>query len=155
MSAQFKRRKKVKETQQVPMLLYLWVRYGFDRIEVGSRAKRAGHTHNNDTFAIYPSLQLADPVFQLHHHAAWETKLKEINLNVINGIQGFLTLQNPTREGVHAGGVVDGQHSDARLLFEEINGTSREGLQLLSDLLLIKAVDASLQQPWKQITHSL
>lgn len=65
---------------------------------------------------------------------------------------GFLTLQNPTGEGVHARGVVDGQHSDARLLFDEINGASREGLQLLSDLLLIEAVDAaaaapSLQQP--------
>lgn len=72
----------------------------------------------------------------------------------------FLTLQNPTREGIHAGGVVNGQHSDARLLFEEINGASWEGLQLLSDLLLIEAVDAgaaapSLQKPWRQITHSL
>lgn len=72
----------------------------------------------------------------------------------------FSTVQNHTREGIHAGGVVDGQHSNARLLFEEINGAPREGLQLLSDLLLIEAVDAgaaapSLQQPWRHITHFL
>ncbi len=60
-----------------------------------------------------------------------------------------------TGEGIHAGGVVDGQHSDARLLFEQINGASRKGLQLLPDLLLAEAMNAgvhtasalSLQQP--------
>lgn len=59
-----------------------------------------------------------------------------------------------TREGVHARGVIDGQHGDARLLLEQINGASREGLQLLPDLLLVEAVDAgalSLQQPERNI----
>lgn len=143
------------------MLLYLWVWYGPDSIEVGSRAERSGSTHNDDAFAVCPALQLADSVLQLHHHAAWGTTRKEMNWNVMKEINGVsFTVQNHTREGIHAGGVVDGQHSDAWLLFEEINGASREGLQLLSDLLLIEAVDAgaaapSLQQPWRQITHFL
>lgn len=63
-----------------------------------------------------------------------------------------------TREGVHEGGIADGQHSDARLLFVQINGASRKGLQLLSDLLLVEAMDAGvhtapalpLQQPQRE-----
>lgn len=62
-----------------------------------------------------------------------------------------------TGEGVHARRVVDGQHSNARLLFEQINGASRKGLQLLSNLLRIEAMGAgvhaatalSLQHPWR------
>lgn len=58
----------------------------------------------------------------------------------------------PTREGIHARGVIDGQHCDARLLPQQINGASRKGLQLLSDLLLVEVVDSgafSQQQPWR------
>ncbi len=63
-----------------------------------------------------------------------------------------------TRESVHEGGVVDGQHSNARLLFVQINGASRKGLQLLSDLFLVEAMDAGvhtapalpLQQPHRK-----
>lgn len=58
-----------------------------------------------------------------------------------------------TGEGVHTGGVIDGQHGDARLLLEQINGASGEGLQLLPDLLLVEAVDAGAlsQQPERNI----
>lgn len=60
-----------------------------------------------------------------------------------------------TREGIHAGGIVDGEHGDAGLLLEQVNGASRKGLQLLRDLVLVEAMDAgvhttaawSLQQP--------
>lgn len=68
-----------------------------------------------------------------------------------------------TGEGVHAGGVVDGQHSDARLLFVQIDGASRKGLQLVSDLLLAEAMDAGvhtapalpLQQPWRNSIYAV
>lgn len=66
----------------------LWVWYGPDSIEVGSRAERSGSTHNDDAFAVCPALQLADSVLQLHHHAAWGTTRKEMNWNVIREING-------------------------------------------------------------------
>lgn len=60
-----------------------------------------------------------------------------------------------TREGVHTRGVADGQDSYARVLFQQLDGASRKSLQLLSDLLLVEAMDTgvntaaalSLQQP--------
>ena len=64
-----------------------------------------------------------------------------------------------TGESVHAGGVVDGEHSHTRLLFEQIDRASGKGPQLLSDLLLVEVVDVgahtatavSVQQPWRNI----
>lgn len=59
-----------------------------------------------------------------------------------------------TREGIHARGVIDGQHSDARLLLQQVNGASRKGLQLLSDLLLVEVVDSgafSQQRPLRNM----
>lgn len=49
-------------------------------------------------------------------------------------------LSHLTREGVHARGIVDGQHSDPRLLFEQIDGASWEAPQFLSDLLPVEAI---------------
>lgn len=75
----------------------------------------------------------------------------------------LVTVLYLTGEGIHAGGVVDGQHGDARLLFEQIDGASRKGLQLLPDLLLVEAMGAgvhaapalSLQQPWRNNIYAV
>lgn len=78
-----------------------------------------------------------------------------IQRNTKSALVNLQMYSHHTREGIHARGVVDGQHSDARLLFEQVNGASRKGPQFLSDLLLVEAMDAgihtatalSLQQP--------
>lgn len=58
-----------------------------------------------------------------------------------------------TGEGVHAGGVVDGQHSNARGLFEEIDGASSKGLQLLSDLLVVEVTGAGVNDATAPSLH--
>lgn len=154
---------------------YLWVRYCLDSIEVQPRAEGLSSTLDNEAFAICPVLQLGHLFLQIHHHTAWEggtalfqqsNKLRcsvpwlvssrERQISTYKSDVQYQSLL--TGEGVHAGGVVDGQDSYTRVLFEQVNGASRKSLQLFSDLHLVEAMDVgvnksaalSLQQPWRK-----
>lgn len=128
----------------------LRVGYSSDSIQVWPRAECSTSATNNKAFPFRPALQLTDLLLQLHHHAACDDRIRTITCGQLP-LQGRSGL---TRESIHARGVIDGQHCDARLLPQQINGASRKCLQLLSDLLLVEVVDSgafSQQQPWRNI----
>ena len=61
-----------------------------------------------------------------------------------------------TGEGIHAGRVVDGHHSQARLLlFQQVNRPPWERTQLLLDLLRLEAMAGRVHAvlPWEHRCH--